>query len=140
MRDAAQPGKHADDDAASGAGTLPETVLLVRRIAGTKRRMVAGWTGRQIPEAYQPIGGPVRLPLISRLADLDAAWSTALLKPSPKARLAERVEELTETRAGVIAAHDAELRRIEQDLHDGHAGAAGVTVSADRAGETGVRA
>lgn len=30
-----------------------------------------------------------------------------------------RVEELTETRAGAIAAHGAELRRIERDLHDG---------------------
>ncbi|MFE2425870.1 histidine kinase [Streptomyces sp. NPDC059373] len=158
-----------------GAGMLPETVLLVRRIAGAKRRMVAGWTGREIPEAYLPIEGPVRerlrtatrdpgtltdmrwmvayygygclpylalplwpvgllvdgvwqgvlgreavvLPLISRLVDLDAAWSTALLRPSPKARLAERVEELTETRAGAVAAHGAELRRIERDLHDG---------------------
>ncbi|MDX6313829.1 MAG: hypothetical protein QOF44_3293, partial [Streptomyces sp.] len=158
-----------------GAGMLPETVLLVRRIAGSKRRQVAAWTGRAIPEAYQPIEGPLRkrlrtatrdpgtftdlrwmvayygygclpylalplwpvgllvdgvwqgalgreavvLPLISRLADLDAAWSTALLKPSPKARLAERVEELTETRAGAVAAHGAELRRIERDLHDG---------------------
>ena len=61
----------------------------------------------------------VVLPLIGRLADLDANWSTALLKPSPKARLVERVEELTETRAGAIAAHGAELRRIERDLHDG---------------------
>ncbi|MEE1797143.1 histidine kinase, partial [Streptomyces sp. JV176] len=61
----------------------------------------------------------VVLPLIGRLADLDAAWSTALLKPSPKARLAERVEVLTETRAGAVAAHGAELRRIERDLHDG---------------------
>ncbi|MEW1722566.1 histidine kinase [Streptomyces sp. NPDC093109] len=61
----------------------------------------------------------VVLPLISRLADLDAAWSTALLKPSPSALLAERVEELTATRAGAIAAHGAELRRIERDLHDG---------------------
>jgi signal transduction histidine kinase len=158
-----------------GAGMLPETVLLVRRIAGSKRRQVAAWTGRAIPEVYQPIEGPLRkrlrtatrdpgtftdlrwmvayygygclpylalplwpvgllvdgvwqgalgreavvLPLISRLADLDAAWSTALLKPSPKARLAERVEELTETRAGAVAAHGAELRRIERDLHDG---------------------
>ena len=33
--------------------------------------------------------------------------------------LAERVEELTETRAGAVAAHGAELRRIERDLHDG---------------------
>ncbi|MCX5185030.1 histidine kinase [Streptomyces sp. NBC_00268] len=158
-----------------GAGLLPETVLLIRRIAGAKRNMVAAWTGREIPEAYQPIEGPLRqrlrtavrgpgtfgdlrwmvfhyvygflglltaplwllglpvdgvrqgllgrsplvLPLISRLADLDAAWSTALLKPSPEALLAVRVEELTETRAGAIAAHGAELRRIERDLHDG---------------------
>ncbi len=35
------------------------------------------------------------------------------------ARLARRVEELVETRAGVIAAHGAELRRIEWELHDG---------------------
>ncbi|MER5827925.1 sensor domain-containing protein [Streptomyces mirabilis] len=158
-----------------GAGLLPETVLLVRRFAGAKRRQVAEWTGREIPEAYQHVEGPLRrrlrtavrdpgtlndlrwmvahyaygflgvlalplwpagllvdgvrqgvlgrsplvLPLISRLADLDAAWSTALLKPSPKALLAERVEELTETRAGAVAAHEAELRRIERDLQEG---------------------
>ena len=34
-------------------------------------------------------------------------------------RLAERVKELTATRAGAVAAHSAELRRIERDLHDG---------------------
>jgi signal transduction histidine kinase len=62
---------------------------------------------------------PAVLPLITRLAELDAAWSTALLKPSPKARLTERVAQLTQTRAGAIAAHSAELRRIERDLHDG---------------------
>ncbi|MFF5566162.1 histidine kinase [Streptomyces sp. NPDC012623] len=159
-----------------GAGLLPETVLLIRRMAGSKRRQAARWTGRDIPEAYLPVTGSLRarlrtvthdpgtyadlrwmvahyaygvllflpllllwplgllvdgawcgllrrralvLPLISRLAGLDAAWSTGLLKPSPKARLVERVEELTETRAGAIAAHGAELRRIERDLHDG---------------------
>jgi signal transduction histidine kinase len=158
-----------------GAVLLPETVLLIRRIAGAKRSMAARWSGRGIPEAYQPITGtirerlriairdpgtfcdfrwmvadygygclvvlavplwlaglpvdgvrcgllgrgPVVLPLISRLADLDAAWSAALLKPSPKARLAARVEQLTQTRAGAIATHGAELRRIERDLHDG---------------------
>ncbi|MFD8965592.1 histidine kinase [Streptomyces sp. NPDC059568] len=158
-----------------GAGVLPETVRLVRQIAGAKRRQVALWTGREIPEAYLPLTGPPRerlrtavrdpgtltdlrwmaayyaygclaclvlplwpvglavdgvwcglmgreavvLPLISRVADLDARWSRSLLKPSPKARLAERVEELTETRAGAVAAHGAELRRIERDLHDG---------------------
>ncbi|MEU5887602.1 LuxR C-terminal-related transcriptional regulator [Streptomyces sp. NPDC047461] len=62
---------------------------------------------------------PVVLPLIAKVADLEADWSTALLKPSPKARLTRRVEELAATRADAIAAHGAELRRIERDLHDG---------------------
>ncbi|MBY8860936.1 sensor histidine kinase [Nocardia sp. CA2R105] len=61
----------------------------------------------------------VVLPLISRVADLDAEWSRRLLQPPPKALLAARVAELTQTRAGAIAAHEAELRRIERDLHDG---------------------
>ncbi|MCD7443211.1 sensor histidine kinase [Streptomyces lincolnensis] len=158
-----------------GAWMLPETVLLIRRIAGAKRALTAAWTGRRIPEAYQPITGTLRerlrtavrdpgtltdlrwmaasyvygallflalplwplglvvdgvwcgllrreavvLPLIGRLTDLEARWSQALLKPSPQALLAARVEELAATRADAIAAHGAELRRIERDLHDG---------------------
>ncbi|MEV1067221.1 histidine kinase [Streptomyces sp. NPDC050263] len=159
----------------AGIWLLPETVLLIRRIAGAKRRLTAHRTGREIPEAYRPITGPVRervrtavtdpgtltdvrwlaayyaygwltvlmlplwpaglvvdgvwsgllgrealvLPLIVRLADLEARWSAALLRPSPKALLAGRVEQLTATRADAVAAHGAELRRIERDLHDG---------------------
>ncbi|MGI5455593.1 sensor histidine kinase [Streptomyces sp. CA-249302] len=158
-----------------GVWLLPETVLIIRRIAGAKRSLTARWTGVKIPEAYQPITGtmrqrivtavrdpgtlvdmrwmvaywfygallglalplwpvglvvdgvrcgllrrgPVVLPLIVRIADLEADWSTALLKPSPKAQLAARVEELAATRADAISAHGAELRRIERDLHDG---------------------
>ncbi|MFE5813473.1 histidine kinase [Streptomyces sp. NPDC056479] len=158
-----------------GAWLLPETVLLVRRIAGAKRRLTTAWTGREIPEAYRSIDGPlterlrtavrdpgtrtdlrwmlayygygalivlalplwplglvvdgvgcgllhrraVVLPWIERLADLEARWSTALLRPSPRALLAARVEQLTATRADAVAAHGAELRRIERDLHDG---------------------
>ncbi|MEU1193665.1 histidine kinase [Streptomyces sp. NPDC005859] len=161
--------------AVAGIWLLPETVLLIRRIAGAKRRLTASWTGQEIPEAYQPITGPLRerlrtvvrdpgtltdvrwlaayyaygwltvlvlplwpaglvvdgvwrgllrreavvLPLIVRLADLEADWSAALLRPSPKALLTRRVEQLTATRADAVAAHGAELRRIERDLHDG---------------------
>ncbi|WP_411128587.1 sensor histidine kinase [Streptomyces sp. x-19] len=165
---------------AIGAGVLPETVLLLRKLAGAKRREVADWTGEEVPEAYVPLVGTLServrtavkdqgtyrdlrwlmahflygwllayaallvwifalfvdgvwcgllghralvLPLVGRLADLDAAWSRSLLEPSADARrsseLAERVEELTVTRAGAVAAHGAELRRIERDLHDG---------------------
>ncbi|MFJ2934959.1 sensor histidine kinase [Streptomyces sp. NPDC087219] len=163
-----------------GAGVLPESVLLLRRLASWERRRTAAWTGTPVPEAYLPLEGPlparvrtavtdpgtgrdliwaaaqllygmgvwcaslvlwppallvdgvvtglagrrpVVLPLIGRLADLGAEWSRALLTPSPAAAraavLAARVEELTATRAGAIAAHGAELRRIERDLHDG---------------------
>ncbi|MGW3418744.1 hypothetical protein [Streptomyces phaeochromogenes] len=36
-----------------GAGLLPETVTLVRRIAGAKRRQVTEWTGERIPEGQR---------------------------------------------------------------------------------------
>jgi signal transduction histidine kinase len=42
-----------------------------------------------------------------------------LLGPSRRARLAKRVEELTESRSRVLAATLVERRRIERDLHDG---------------------
>ncbi|MFH8713699.1 sensor histidine kinase [Streptomyces zaomyceticus] len=163
-----------------GAGVLPESVLLLRRLAGRERHRTAAWTGTPVPEAYLPLEGPlparvrtavtdpgtgrdlvwaaaqllygmalwyvslvlwlpalivdgvgtglagrrpVALPLIGRLADLGAQWSRALLTPAPSAArdaaLAARIEQLTATRAGAIAAHGAELRRIERDLHDG---------------------
>ncbi|MFE5910681.1 sensor histidine kinase [Streptomyces wedmorensis] len=163
-----------------GAGVLPESVLLLRRMAGWERRRTAAWTGTPVPEAYLPLEGPlparvrtavtdpgtrrdlvwaaaqllygsvlwylslivwapallvdgvwtglagrrpVALPLIGRLAGLAADWSRALLTPTPSAArdaaLAARIEQLTATRAGAVAAHGAELRRIERDLHDG---------------------
>ncbi|MFM9443218.1 histidine kinase [Streptomyces acidiscabies] len=158
-----------------GIWMLPETVLIIRRIAGAKRTLTARWTGRPVPEAYRPVTGPLPdririavrdpgtgkdllwlvaqyaygwlnllmvplwpvglvvdgvrcgilrrralvLPLITKLADLEASWSATLLRPSPEALLAARVEELTTTRADAVAAHGAELRRIERDLHDG---------------------
>ncbi|MGH3709942.1 MAG: sensor histidine kinase, partial [Pseudonocardiaceae bacterium] len=53
---------------------------------------------------------------VPALARVHAGVSKVLLQPS---RLEARVEELAETRAGAVSAHDAELRRIERDLHDG---------------------
>ena len=50
---------------------------------------------------------------------LDIRAATALLGPSRVKTLEHRVETLTESRAGVVDAADAERRRIERDLHDG---------------------
>jgi signal transduction histidine kinase len=44
---------------------------------------------------------------------------TALLSTSEKSRLAQRVQQLTESRAQTVDTQAAELRRIERDLHDG---------------------
>jgi signal transduction histidine kinase len=57
--------------------------------------------------------------LIAGLSQAHVALGRALLGPTRRARLAERVEELTESRSRVLAAALAERRRIERDLHDG---------------------
>ncbi|WP_049569251.1 sensor histidine kinase [Nonomuraea sp. SBT364] len=58
-------------------------------------------------------------PLLARgMALLDLSVARALLGPS-RHDLGRRIETLTESRAGVIDAADAERRRIERDLHDG---------------------
>ncbi|MFA7762747.1 histidine kinase [Streptomyces sp. NPDC048723] len=50
---------------------------------------------------------------------LDAAAAAALLGPNRARELEQRVEDLAESRAGVLDAADLERRRIERDLHDG---------------------
>ncbi|HEY3881042.1 MAG TPA: histidine kinase [Trebonia sp.] len=57
--------------------------------------------------------------LTSGIRALDARAARALLGPSRADELEHRVEQLTETRAGVVDAADAERRRLERDLHDG---------------------
>ncbi|AUG77133.1 Putative two-component system sensor kinase [Kitasatospora sp. MMS16-BH015] len=57
--------------------------------------------------------------LIRRLAQLDELLARVLLGPNRAELLARRVEDLAESRAGVVDAADAERRRIERDLHDG---------------------
>jgi len=42
-----------------------------------------------------------------------------LMTPYDRTAMENRIEELTTTRAGAVDAQDAELRRIERDLHDG---------------------
>jgi signal transduction histidine kinase len=53
------------------------------------------------------------------VAGTDEAAAQALLGPSRSEQLALRVESLARSRAEVVAATDAERRRIERDLHDG---------------------
>ncbi len=61
----------------------------------------------------------VALLVVPGLARAHARSCLAVLTPSAAEQLARRVDTLTETRAKVMDAHGAELRRIERDLHDG---------------------
>ncbi|MFF8769159.1 sensor histidine kinase [Kitasatospora sp. NPDC015120] len=53
------------------------------------------------------------------LARLDEALAVRMLGPGRTAELEHRIEEVVESRAGLVDAVDAERRRIERDLHDG---------------------
>ncbi|MGE7388965.1 histidine kinase [Streptomyces sp. NPDC004126] len=57
--------------------------------------------------------------LAAALTRIDATAAAALLGPNRARELERRVEDLAESRAGVLDAADLERRRIERDLHDG---------------------
>jgi signal transduction histidine kinase len=53
------------------------------------------------------------------VARVDTAAARAMLGPSRSEALSARVASLSRSRADIVAATDAERRRIERDLHDG---------------------
>ncbi|WP_280666234.1 MULTISPECIES: sensor histidine kinase [unclassified Kitasatospora] len=57
--------------------------------------------------------------LAGQVNQVDRTAAAALLGPNRARELERRVEDLAESRAGVVDAADAERRRIERDLHDG---------------------
>jgi len=70
--------------------------------------------------ALAGLAGLIAAPWVTAaVASLDVRAARALLGPSRADELEHRVEQLTETRAGVVDAADAERRRLERDLHDG---------------------
>jgi signal transduction histidine kinase len=57
--------------------------------------------------------------LARQVARADEALARALLGPGHREEMAQRLEALARSRAEMVAAADAERRRIERDLHDG---------------------
>ncbi|MFD0890106.1 sensor histidine kinase, partial [Streptosporangium algeriense] len=101
---------------------------------GTLTAVTLAWTwGRGLPfdgmpptpplVAYISLGGVFLLFLhLSGLAGvgvLERRLAVRMLAPDPTEALRHRITELTESRAGALAAVDSERRRIERDLHDG---------------------
>jgi signal transduction histidine kinase len=83
---------------AAGHSSVAAGAAAVAAAAGLL--LAAPWLARQVTRA-------------------DAASARALLGPGRSEELAQRVESLARSRADVVAAADAERRRIERDLHDG---------------------
>ncbi|RBJ06938.1 two-component sensor histidine kinase [Micromonospora provocatoris] len=61
----------------------------------------------------------VNLQAMTGVATLDRRLARRLLESHTREALQRRISELAVSRAGVIAAVDAERQRIERDLHDG---------------------
>jgi signal transduction histidine kinase len=104
------------------AWTLPGRALLARGQSEGPSGHLAPISN--IPmDVYLTVGGLVLLTaapwLTAGVAALDVRITQAMLGPSRAEELEHRVERLTETRAGVVDAADAERRRLERNLHDG---------------------
>lgn len=73
--------------------------------------------------AYITLGGLSALCAVPWLAGattlMESRLAAALLGPGRAEQLRRRVEDLAESRAGLVDVVDAERRRIERDLHDG---------------------
>ncbi|WP_116951539.1 sensor histidine kinase [Jiangella endophytica] len=113
-----------------GAAILLLVVWGLATVAVTVRMWLAG----SPPDAEgEPVTGLTILSLIlpgavllyiavqglAGVVGLDRRAARRFLGPTEAEALRRRIDELAESRAGVVAAVDAERRRIERDLHDG---------------------
>jgi signal transduction histidine kinase len=103
------------------AWTRPPGSLLARGLSsGSVNFPVLKWIPFDLYLTAVGVAALVAAPRISAaVGSLDARAARALLGPGKAEELQVRVEQLTQTRAGVVDAADAERRRLERDLHDG---------------------
>ncbi|GII79504.1 hypothetical protein Sru01_44860 [Sphaerisporangium rufum] len=132
------PDRRADGEprflaARAPVGLLGGLVLLVLVVgAGTAIRLGWAWSRGEPFDGMAPtlpllayilvVGAVAAFLVLSGLVGvetLERRLALRLLAPDPAEALRRRITELTESRAGVVAAVDAERRRIERDLHDG---------------------
>ncbi|MDH6125267.1 sensor histidine kinase [Kitasatospora sp. GP82] len=105
-----------------GVGLVMATVYAWASLMprGSSLRSGIGWSVTDAGVSAVGLVLLLALPwLVSWLARLDERAARSLLGPNRAEVLERRVEDLAESRAGVVDAADAERRRIERDLHDG---------------------
>ncbi len=105
---------------ACGAALVASTVFGWAWLMPPSSPVVDQWPKTDIPLTVGGLALLVVLPrLVALLARLDEALAVRMLGPGRTAVLEHRIEEVVESRAGLVDAVDAERRRIERDLHDG---------------------
>jgi signal transduction histidine kinase len=117
---------------------------VVQGLSALQRSRFRAMLGAEIPAPVRPlrrtwhqlayhllalftgVGGALLVPLFPvvhglarRVTSADESRARTLLGPGRREELAQRVETLARSRADLVAAADAERRRIERDLHDG---------------------
>jgi signal transduction histidine kinase len=105
-------------------GVLTAGLLVVGVVlAGTVVRSLVAGTMTFTDFLLQVVIGSallvVDLQAVVSVAALDRRLARSLLETNAREALQRRIDELAASRAGVIAAVDAERQRIERDLHDG---------------------
>ncbi|MCX4749106.1 sensor histidine kinase [Kitasatospora sp. NBC_01287] len=107
---------------AFGAGGVMSTVFAWHALM-PRGSLIRGSAGTSVLDVLITAAGVTLLfagPWLAvRVARIDRRAAWGLLGPSRARELQRRVEDLAESRAGVVDAADAERRRIERDLHDG---------------------
>jgi signal transduction histidine kinase len=99
-------------------------LLIPRIIQATFSTPLEGWYGAVAGQRWAAIPAGLLLAWMGiKLSPLalkwHGRWSKLLLGPTTDTVLAQRVEQLTQTRIDATEASAGELRRIERDLHDG---------------------
>ncbi|MFE7562641.1 histidine kinase [Kitasatospora sp. NPDC057500] len=103
-----------------GAGLVASTVFGWTWLMPPTSPVRDQWLRTDIPLTAGGLLLLAVLPTAVRLlARLDRAVAVRMLGPGRTAELEHRIEEVVESRAGLVDAVDAERRRIERDLHDG---------------------
>jgi signal transduction histidine kinase len=106
----------------SGVVGAPAGALVALCWSGVALALVAagGRPGLGLALVLPALAMLLAAPWLARgVAVADLAAARSLLGPSRGEELARRVEALARSRADIVAATDAERRRIERDLHDG---------------------
>jgi signal transduction histidine kinase len=99
----------------SGIWVTPWYIWYGVRLLWPGFAVIPDWASVLVGLAMTAVGLLLALPLLR----WRVAFDRLLLTPTTAARLAHRVERLTQTRTDAVDAQAAELRRIERDLHDG---------------------